>query len=320
MTPGKHSRALAGAANAAVGYRGFRSSEEKGGLAIPQPVATMPISPVNGRRQPNVGVNVGLGPRKSISFVGAGKGALMKGGYAGANQSRMAMSKNMILPEAKQIEKMTISSAKTVQVTDIHGVDVTPRPLYRPDPYSGAGKPNKLLTSQDGSHTSDFIASYSLYQNTINPSMLGQFTRSVLGSSTVSKSSVSTTESMAEDLEEPSFKRERLSSLTDLRVMRATPGKIITKEDLEKTIEIILTETETMNFLNLPTVMFSVESEEAEKVSQRNKNYETLCRNRLGNDLYVERMMQTINGAPKNKDVQCDKILKEDKGNLCYSA
>ena len=39
----------------------------------------------------------------------------MKGGYAGANQSRMTMSKNMmILPEAKQIEKMTISSAKTV--------------------------------------------------------------------------------------------------------------------------------------------------------------------------------------------------------------
>ncbi|OWK04745.1 hypothetical protein Celaphus_00002449, partial [Cervus elaphus hippelaphus] len=99
-------------------------------------------------------------------------------------------------------------------VTDINGVDVTPRPLYRPDPYSSTGKPNKLLTSQDGSHTSDFIASYSLYQNTINPSMLGQFTRSVLGSSTVSKSTVSTTESMAEDLEEPSFKRERLSSLT----------------------------------------------------------------------------------------------------------
>lgn len=24
--------------------------------------------------------------------------------------------------------------------------------------------------------------------------------------------------------------------------------------------------------------------------------------------------MQTINGAPKNKDVQCDKIIKEDKG------
>ena len=28
--------------------------------------------------------------------------------------------------------------------------------------------------------------------------------------------------------------------------------------------------------------------------------------------------MQTINGAPKNKHVQCDKIMKEDKGILCF--
>lgn len=56
------------------------------------------------------------------------------------------------------------------------------------------------------------------------------------------------------------------SCITDLRVMRATPGKIVTKEDLDKTIEIILTETETMSFFNLPTIMVSVESEEAEKV------------------------------------------------------
>ncbi|XP_059879510.1 dynein axonemal intermediate chain 4 [Delphinus delphis] len=276
----------------------------------------MPISPVDSRKQPNVGVNTGAQSKRSIIFTGPAKGAQMKGGYISANQSRMPGSKNMvILPDPKTVEKMNISSTKTaMRVTDIHGVDVTPRPLYHPDPYTGTAKPNKLLTSQEGSRTSDFIASYSLYQNTINPSTLGQFTRSILGSSTVSKSSTSTTESIVEDLEEPSFKRERLASFTDLQVIRATPGKIVTKEDLEKTIEIILTETETMNFFNLPTVMVSVESEEAEKISQRNKNYETLCRNRLGNDLYVERMMQTINGAPKNKHVQCDKIMKEDKG------
>lgn len=63
------------------------------------------------------------------------------------------------------------------QVFDAAGVDVTPRPLYHPDPLVGTAKPNKLLTSQEGSLTSDFISSYSLYQNTINPSMLGQFTR-----------------------------------------------------------------------------------------------------------------------------------------------
>uniref|UniRef100_A0A8D0UJP9 Dynein axonemal intermediate chain 4 n=1 Tax=Sus scrofa TaxID=9823 RepID=A0A8D0UJP9_PIG len=272
----------------------------------------MPISPVNSRKQQNLGVNVGAQPRRSISFNGPAKGAQVRGGYVGANQSRMALSKTMVIPsDIRTTEKMNISSTKVVtQVIDIHGVDVTPRPLYHPDPHTGGtAKPNKLFTSQEGSHTSEFVASYSLYQNT-----LGQFTRSVLGSSTVSKSSVSITESMAEDLEEPSYKRERLTSFTDLRVMRATPGKIVTKEDLDKTIEIILTETETMSFFNLPTIMVSVESEEAEKVSQRNKNYENLCRNRLGNDLYVERMIQTINGAPKNKDVQCDKIVKEDKG------
>lgn len=40
------------------------------------------------------------------------------------------------------------------------------------------------------------------------------FQRSVMGSSTVSKSSVSTTESITEDLEDPSYKRDRLASFT----------------------------------------------------------------------------------------------------------
>ncbi|XP_047395697.1 dynein axonemal intermediate chain 4 isoform X2 [Sciurus carolinensis] len=236
-------------------------------------------------------------------------------GYIGANQSKMAASRNiLILSEMKSAEKMNVPIIKTTQVFDINGIDVTPRPLYCPDPHVGTAKPSKLLSSQEGSHGSEFISSYSLYQNTMNPSMLGQFTRSVLGTSTISKSSISTTESISEDFEEPSFKRERLSSLTDLRVMRAVPETTITKEDLEKNIEIILTESEMLQLFDLPTVMISVESEEVEKVIQRNKNYEILCKNRADNDLYVERMMQTFNGAPKNKDVQCDKIVTEDKG------
>uniref|UniRef100_A0A2K5R0H4 Dynein axonemal intermediate chain 4 n=1 Tax=Cebus imitator TaxID=2715852 RepID=A0A2K5R0H4_CEBIM len=271
------------------------------------------VSPAGSHKQQSFGLNNATQPNKSISFFATMKGTSMKS-YAGANQSRMVVSKAMLIPsELKTVEK-TNPNIKTIQVFDINGIDVTPRPLYHPDPLTGTAKPNKLLTSQEGSLGSEFVSSYSLYQNTINPSMLGQFTRSVLGSSTVSKSSVSTSESIAEDLEESSYKRERLTSFTDLRVMRAAPETVITKEDLEKNIEIILTETETLKFFDLPAVMVSVESEEAEKVIQRNKNYEVLCRNRLGNDLYVERMMQTFNGAPKNKEVQCDKIIMEDKG------
>ncbi|XP_046307004.1 dynein axonemal intermediate chain 4 isoform X1 [Marmota monax] len=274
----------------------------------------MPVSPTNSRKQPNLSPNnASLLPRKSISFNATRKAP--NKGYIGANQSKLTVSRNLLIPpEMKSIEKLNIPNIKTIQVFDANGIDVTPRPLYCPDPHVGTAKPSKLLTSQEGSLGSEFISSYSLYQNTVNPSMLGQFTRSVIGSSTISKSSISTTESIAEDIEEPSFRRERLSSLTDLRVMRAVPETTITKEDLEKNIEIILTESEMLRFFDLPTVTISVESEEAEKVTQGNKNYESLCKNRLGNDLYVERMMQTFNGAPKNKDVQCDKIITEDKG------
>lgn len=51
-------------------------------------------------------------------------------------------------------------------------------------------------------------------------------------------------------------------------------------------------------------------------VYQRKQNaaYVELCKNRLGNDRYTSRMMQTLNGAPKTKEVQCDKILIADKG------
>ncbi|XP_045837491.1 dynein axonemal intermediate chain 4 isoform X2 [Meles meles] len=174
----------------------------------------MPVSPVNSRKQQNLWLSVGPQAKKSISFTNTVKGGQTKG-YVGANQSRMAMSKTLtVLPEIK-IEKMNMPTVRTpIQVINALGVDVTPRPLYQQDPHMGTAKPNKLFTSQEGSYGSEYISSYSLYQNTINPSMLGQFTRSVLGSSTVSKSSVSTTDSIAEDLEEPSYRRERLTSFT----------------------------------------------------------------------------------------------------------
>ncbi|XP_060062355.1 dynein axonemal intermediate chain 4 isoform X2 [Erinaceus europaeus] len=270
----------------------------------------MPQSPASSRKQTNLGVN--LQPKKSVSNIGHKS---QYKGYAGATQSRMFMSGKITIAPDTKAEKMNISAPRThTQVIDARGIDVTPRPLYRPDPNTAAVKPNKILSSQEESLTSELKSSLSLYQNTLNPSILGQFTRSALGSSTVSKSSLSTTESIPEDLEEPCYRRERMPSFTDVQVMRATHGISVTKEDLQKTIEIILTETEMMIFFDLPTVMVSVDSEEAVKVTQRNKNYETLCRNRLGNDLYVERMMQTINGAPKNKEVQCDRIIKEEKG------
>lgn len=57
-----------------------------------------------------------------------------------------------------------------------------------------------------------------------------------------------------------------MACILDVRVLRTTPETSLTKEDLEKNIEIILTETKTLKFFDLPTVIYSVESEEAEKI------------------------------------------------------
>lgn len=53
--------------------------------------------------------------------------------------------------------------------------------------------------------------------------------------------------------------------ILDLPVKKKIDGKPVI-EDLKKTVEILLTETETMTFFNLPTVMISTEAEEADKV------------------------------------------------------
>ncbi|XP_038608865.1 dynein intermediate chain 4, axonemal isoform X2 [Tachyglossus aculeatus] len=205
-----------------------------------------------------------------------------------------------------------VGSKQIIQIFDEQGKDVTPRPLYHPDGTTQL-KHSKFLGPQEISIMSDLTPSLSYYQTTI-ATVSFPFSRSAVGSSYFSKSSLSTTESLAEDIEEPLFKRDTLFSYSDVHVKKDVALEQLTKEDLEKKVEILLAETKTLVLLNLPPVMISVESEEAETVKNRNKAYEELCKNKPGNDRYVERMMQTFNSALKNKEVQCDQIVVEDEG------
>lgn len=47
---------------------------------------------------------------------------------------------------------------------------------------------------------------------------------------------------------------------------------------------------------------------------ERNSQYAEVCRNRMGNDKYVDRAMQTLNGAAKSKQVQSDSVTMVDTG------
>ncbi|NXA31560.1 WDR78 protein, partial [Eudromia elegans] len=181
------------------------------------------------------------------------------------------------------------------QVFDDQGKDVTPHPLFQPDPSNVAPKQGKILAASDYS--------------------------AVTGSgflSTISKSYAST-ESIADDIAEPSPRRDTSTSITDVRVRREEVKEQLTNEELDRRVDIYLTETDTIWIFDMPSVVMSVESEDAGKVLERNKVYVDVCKNRVGNERFVERMMQTLNGAPKSKEVQCDKIVREDKGIMVTS-
>uniref|UniRef100_A0A8C7E8I7 Dynein axonemal intermediate chain 4 n=1 Tax=Nothoprocta perdicaria TaxID=30464 RepID=A0A8C7E8I7_NOTPE len=216
--------------------------------------------------------------------------------------------------------RISISNSSVSTVFDDQGKDVTPRPLFQPDPSSVAPKQGKILAASDysGVTGSGFLSSFSMQQTSgLNISLAGPFSRSY-GSSTISRSYAST-ESLADDVAEPSPRRDTSAGITDVRVRREDVKEQLTNEELDRRVDIYLTETETIWIFDMPSVVMSVEAEDAGKVLERNKIYVDVCKNRVGNERFVERMMQTLNGAPKSKEVQCDKIVTEDKGIMVTS-
>ncbi|KFQ94012.1 WD repeat-containing protein 78, partial [Nipponia nippon] len=206
------------------------------------------------------------------------------------------------------------------QVFDDEGKDVTPHPLFHSDPNTVVARQGKLLASSAYFEAtgSVFLSSFSTHQTSAVNASLTSFSRAH-GSSSTSISNASTTESVLDETVEPGSRRDTTVSLSDVQMRQEEIKEQLTKEDLDRRVDIYLTETETIWMLDMPSVVVSVESEDAGRVLQRNKIYVDICKNRPGNDRFVEKMMQTINGAAKNKEVQCDKIIMEDKGTMVTS-
>ncbi|NXA23148.1 WDR78 protein, partial [Ibidorhyncha struthersii] len=181
-----------------------------------------------------------------------------------------------------------------LQVFDDEGKDVTPHPLFHSDPNAIGPRQAKLLASSaySGATGSGVLSSFSMHQTSGENASLGSFSRSHLLTS---------------------------YNFSDVQVRQEEIKEELTKEDLDRRVDIYLTETETIWILDMPSVAVSVESEDAGRVLERNRIYVDICKNRPGNDRFVEKMMQTINGAAKNKEVQCDKIIMEDKGTMATS-
>ncbi|NXJ91564.1 WDR78 protein, partial [Corythaixoides concolor] len=179
-------------------------------------------------------------------------------------------------------------------VFDDEGKDVTPHPLFHSDPNAVVPGQGKLLASSAyfGATGSVVLSSFSMTQTSGANASLGSFSRS-----------------------------HSLTScyFSDVQVRPEEIKEELTKEDLDRKVDIYLTETETIWILDMPPVVVSAESEDAARVLERNRIYVDICKNRPGSDRFVEKMVQTVNGAAKNKEVQCDKIIMEDKGMMVTS-
>ncbi|KAG7524804.1 hypothetical protein JOB18_017068 [Solea senegalensis] len=195
---------------------------------------------------------------------------------------------------------------ETVRVFDEEDNDVTPQPLYHADP-AGAVQARgcrffvEELSAGPGS-TSD--------HTTATGSITVPLSRSVFGSSRIS--SQSTIESMNEEIEDTFSKRDMPVNFPDVQVKRDTVKEHVTEDMLKDIIDVFISETDTISLLDLPCTAVSVDAHNAEAVQERNKQYADVCKNRVGNDKYTHRSMQTLNGAVKNKHVQSDGVLTGD--------
>ncbi|XP_067314517.1 dynein axonemal intermediate chain 4 [Pseudorasbora parva] len=212
--------------------------------------------------------------------------------------------------DSKVIDKSSAQTPKyNIQVFDEHGQDVAPRPLYNPDPGLLQPKQGQLFPAHETSWTTmtDFP---SVAFQTTNASFTGPFTRSFFGSVSASRTSL-TAESVTDETKDLLAKQS--NSLTDDQARREEVKEMKREDVLDSSVDCYLIETETIWLLDIPAVSVSIDSEEAEAVKERSNAYTELCKNRQGNDKYVERSMQTFNGALKTKEAQCDSITMVDK-------
>ncbi|NXW75664.1 WDR78 protein, partial [Hirundo rustica] len=93
----------------------------------------------------------------------------------------------------------------------------------------------------------------------------------------------------------------------------------LTEAELEQRVDILLSETDTLWMLDLPTAVVSTEAEEAVRVLERNKIYTEICNAKIDSEYFEEKTVQTISGAAKTKEVQCETITVAEKGVMVTS-
>uniref|UniRef100_A0A8B9K0S6 Dynein axonemal intermediate chain 4 n=1 Tax=Astyanax mexicanus TaxID=7994 RepID=A0A8B9K0S6_ASTMX len=272
----------------------------------------------SGMYRPNLSTtisrSINAASRKSFSLAGDSKVL---------DKSSTQTLKHIVQVTSAQYQHWTVLIGFTVTALDEMGKDVTPQALYHPEPGTVQTKQNKIFAPHDTSAgtISDFL---STAFHTTNASFAAPFTRSFFGSTSVSRSSQSTTESITDDIEDPSSKRDTLIGLSGLHMFLELVSLLIlkiysSKHGILKCIKcliIIQLLCIQITFFMWIVVFVSLRcpgSERGCEGTERNNAYTELCNSRPGNDKYAERSMQTFNRAPKVMETQTSSIIMVEK-------
>ncbi|XP_050403296.1 dynein axonemal intermediate chain 4 isoform X1 [Patella vulgata] len=233
-----------------------------------------------------------------------------KYGGGGVRNTTFASSRSNIVSSASRKSMGAQTGDKSshirppVQVFDETGIDVTPIPLQQTDPNVMKKNQSNILGDSTAGTPSDLLSQNSFMYTTGTASIYGGFSRSVFSQSYDTGSGM-------DEIAEPS---QEHSSWADIQFKREETKEIVTDSDLEKTVDLNLSETETIWLLDMPDICVFTESEEAPSIRTRNEKYLELTKSRAGNDRYAERGMNTFNEPPKLKQIQTTKIQSNDIG------
>ncbi|CAG5118395.1 unnamed protein product [Candidula unifasciata] len=205
---------------------------------------------------------------------------------------------------------------QVVQILDEFGNDVTPLPLLHVDP--SLMKKNQANVLADGSVGTPTDLMSQTTASVYGATQVGTTGTSIFGGGPFTRSVFTQSYDTASDsLPLDEFGPAEVTTFSEVRHKRQEIQEVPTEADLDKIVDITLTETDTIWMFDLPDTKVSTESAEAEKVISGIRAYTELQKSRVGNDLYAERGMNTFNEPLKLKSVHTQKIETQEVAAEC---
>jgi len=211
-----------------------------------------------------------------------------------------------------------VNQPNKVQIFDKNGNDVTPLPMINPN--KNGAKPQKT-----GSTSSQSDVSLSSLTKEQSYTEYISFFESQLTKSYSMMSQMRQSDSISQGSKLPAASLERhesaLSSDSENELEKSTSTFYLLSKDADKKTEvnpnkriyITLTETPTICLFDMQNKTVFADIPNATEIQDENTRYQQLLLNKKNNDNFVDKISQTINDDPKEKEMQTELVIKTNE-------